>query len=107
MQLLDNYNYLPYILTIKLLNLRINNYQKKRMKNTKYKEIQEWRNQCKRQLKRTLRERLDFGFVYTYKPVLDDASFRIFDSVQEYRKWCSKNLPSYLGYKVNEKRRGI
>lgn len=58
-----------------------------------------WRDSCKRQLKRTLQERLDYGFVYTYKPVLDDAKARVFDSIKEYRQWCHKKLPVYLGYR--------
>lgn len=39
-----------------------------------------------------------YGFNYTYKPILDDAPWRSFDSMKEYREWCEKNLPSYLGY---------
>ena len=61
-------------------------------------EIKEWREKCRRQLKRTLKERMDYGFVYTYKPVIDDAKSRVFDTMAEYRKWCKKNLPRYLGY---------
>jgi len=33
-----------------------------------------------------------------YKPVLDDATYRSFDSLAEYRAWCEANLPSWLGY---------
>lgn len=62
-------------------------------------EMESWRQQCERQLKRTLAQRLDFGFVYTYKPVLDDASTRIFDTMAEYRNWSHQNLPRYLGYR--------
>lgn len=39
-----------------------------------------------------------YGFVRTYKPVLDDAPYRVFDSMAEYREWCEANLPKYLGY---------
>ena len=66
------------------------------------KEIKEWQDKCRRQLKRTLKQRMDYGFVYTYKPVLDDAPSRVFDSMAEYRKWCKSKLPSYLGYGKNE-----
>ena len=39
-----------------------------------------------------------YGFNYVYKPVLDDADWRSFESMAEYREWCRKNLPEYLGY---------
>ncbi len=39
-----------------------------------------------------------YGFNYVYKPVLDDAEWRSFDSMEEYRRWCRENLPEYLGY---------
>jgi len=68
------------------------------MRKTKNTEIREWRDKCRRQLKRTLKERLDYGFIHTYKPVLDDAPSRVFDTMAEYRKWCKNKLPRYLGY---------
>jgi len=64
--------------------------------------MEEWIDKCSRQLKRSLQERMDYGFVYTHKPVLDDALSRVFNSTKEYRKWCNKNLPSYLRYKSYE-----
>jgi hypothetical protein len=39
-----------------------------------------------------------FAFIRTYKPVLDDARYRSFDTMAEYRRWCEENLPSWLGY---------
>ena len=57
-----------------------------------------WREQCRRQLARDVRSRLLYGFVRTYKPVLDDAPFRIFESMADYRQWCEYHLPKYLGY---------
>ena len=68
------------------------------MRKMKKDEIREWRDKCRRQLKRTLKQRMDYGFVYTYKPVLDDVSSRVFDTMAEYRKWCRNKLPRYLGY---------
>lgn len=41
---------------------------------------------------------MHYGFCYVYKPVLDDALWRSFDSTAAYRKWCRENLPVYLGY---------
>jgi hypothetical protein len=43
-------------------------------------------------------DRMRYGFTYSYKPVLDDASWRSFASMEEYRGWCKENLPEYLGY---------
>ena len=68
-------------------------------KGVRMTEKKEWLAQCRRQLKRSLRERIDYGFIYTYKPVLDDAPVRIFDTIAEYRKWCERALPAYLGYR--------
>ena len=36
--------------------------------------------------RRTLRERLDYGFIKTYKPVLDDSPYRSFETMAEYRE---------------------
>ena len=68
------------------------------MRKTKNTEMREWRDRCRRQLDRTLKERMDYGFVRTYKPVLDDAPSRVFDTMAEYRKWCKNKLLHYLGY---------
>ena len=38
------------------------------------------------------------SFVHTYKPVLDDADYRSFDTMAEYRRWCEDKLPDWLGY---------
>ena len=48
--------------------------------------------------RRPLAQRMRYAFIKTYKPVLDDASFRSFNSMEEYRQWCQANLPSWLGY---------
>ena len=57
-----------------------------------------FRQQCERSLKRSVEVRMRYGFCYVYKPVLDDAAWRSFDSTADYRKWCCENLPEYLGY---------
>jgi hypothetical protein len=61
-------------------------------------ELDDFREQCRRSLQRTVEERMRYGFNYVYKPVLDDAEWRSFDSMQQYREWCRKHLPKYLGY---------
>jgi hypothetical protein len=48
--------------------------------------------------KRSLEQQIRNSFVHTYKPVLDDAEYRSFDSMEEYRRWCKENLPDWLGY---------
>ena len=58
----------------------------------------QWREQWRRQLKRPTLTRIKYGFAYVYKPVLDDGPSRAFETMAEYRRWCRKNLPRYLGY---------
>ena len=48
--------------------------------------------------KRPLALRWRYAFIKTYKPVLDDADYRSFDTMEEYRNWCEENLPEWLGY---------
>jgi hypothetical protein len=50
--------------------------------------------------KRPLETRMRYAFVRTYKPVLDDARYRSFDTMEEYRRWCNENLPEWLGYRT-------
>lgn len=60
--------------------------------------LADFKEQCRRSLKRSVQDRMRYGFCYVYKPVLDDAPWRSFDSTAAYRKWCRENLPEYLGY---------
>lgn len=48
--------------------------------------------------RRPLAQRWRYAFLKTYKPVLDDASFRAFDTMEDYRRWCERSLPPWLGY---------
>jgi hypothetical protein len=48
--------------------------------------------------RRTIEQHIRNSFVHTYKPVLDDARYRSFDTLEEYRRWCRENLPAWLGY---------
>ncbi len=59
----------------------------------------QFREQCRRQMQRPLENRIKYGFCKMYKPVLDDAPWRVFKTMAEYRKWCEENLPDYLGFK--------
>ena len=57
-----------------------------------------WEEEFAAAARRPLEQRMRYSFVKTYKPVLDDAGYRSFDSMADYREWCEKNLPSWLGY---------
>jgi hypothetical protein len=63
------------------------------------KSWQDFREQCRRQMARPLALRIKYGFCRMHKPVLDDAEWRAFDTMAEYRAWCAANLPDYLGFK--------
>lgn len=58
----------------------------------------EWEREFDAAARRPLRQRFRYSFIRTYKPVLDDATYRSFESTREYREWCERNLPSWLGY---------
>lgn len=60
--------------------------------------LKEWEEEFQAAAKRPLRQRMKYAFIHTYKPVLDDAPFRSFNTMEEYRKWCEDNLPDWLGY---------
>ena len=48
--------------------------------------------------RRPLRQRFKYAFIKTYKPVMDDARFRSFETMEDYRQWCERELPRWLGY---------
>lgn len=58
----------------------------------------EWLEEFEAAARRPLALRMRYAFIRTYKPVLDDVPYRSFDSMEEYRRWCEENLPSWLGY---------
>ena len=58
----------------------------------------EWREEFDAAARRPLEQRMRYAFIRTYKPVLDDATYRSFETMEEYRRWCEENLPSWLGY---------
>ncbi len=68
------------------------------MKNlTTHHDPEEWED-FEAAAKRPLEQHIRNSFIHTYKPVLDDAEYRSFDTMEEYRQWCEKNLPDWLGY---------
>jgi hypothetical protein len=69
------------------------------MKEEDHPEIPaEWLAEFEAAARRPLATRLKYAFIKTYKPVLDDAKFRSFNTMEEYRQWCDRELPSWLGY---------
>ena len=58
----------------------------------------EWLAEFEAAARRPLAQRMKYAFIKTYKPVMDDASYRSFDTMEEYRNWCEENLPDWLGY---------
>ena len=62
--------------------------------------MEDFREQCQRQMDRSVAERIKYGFFKHYKPVLDDEPYRVFDKIEDYRKWADENLPVYLGFKL-------
>ena len=58
----------------------------------------DWLEEFEAAAQRPLEQRFKYAFIKTNKPVLDDASYRSFDTLEEYRRWCEGNLPDWLGY---------
>jgi hypothetical protein len=61
-------------------------------------EVRQWEAEFAAAARRPLEQRLKYTFIKTYKPVLDDAPSRSFNTMEEYRQWCEANLPRWLGY---------
>ena len=61
-------------------------------------QLREWEAEFQAAARRPLATRFRYAFIRTYKPVLDDAPYRSFDTTAEYRAWCEANLPTWLGY---------
>ena len=57
-----------------------------------------WRDEFDAAAARPLQVRMRYAFVHTYKPVMDDAPYRSWESTADYRRWCAENVPSWLGY---------
>jgi len=62
------------------------------------RELRDWVAEFEAAARRPLRTRVRYAFIRTYKPVLDDAAYRSFDTTAEYRRWCEDSLPTWLGY---------
>jgi hypothetical protein len=58
----------------------------------------EWIEEFEAAARRPLELRMRYAFIKTYRPVLDDEKFRAFDTLEQYRQWCQRELPDWLGY---------
>lgn len=58
----------------------------------------DWVEEFDAAARRPLALRFRYAFIRTYKPVLDDAPFRSFETMADYRRWCEASLPAWLGY---------
>jgi hypothetical protein len=47
----------------------------------------QWREEFEAAARTPLEQRLRYAFIRTYKPVLDDAEFGAFDTMEQYREW--------------------
>lgn len=61
-------------------------------------ERAEWLAEFEAAARRPLSARFEYAFIRTYKPVLDDAPYRAFETMADYRAWCERELPPWLGY---------
>ena len=61
-------------------------------------ERQGWIAEFEAAARRPLALRMRYAFIRTYKPVLNDAPYRSFERMADYRQWCDTHLPSWLGY---------
>lgn len=60
--------------------------------------LADWHLEFEAAARRPLAQRWRCSFIKTYKPVMDDASYRSFETTADYRRWCEESLPAWLGY---------
>ena len=60
--------------------------------------LRQWHEEFEAAARRPLALRMRYAFIRTYKPVLDDARYRSFGTMAQYREWCETTLPDWLGY---------
>jgi hypothetical protein len=58
----------------------------------------EWLEEFEAAARRPLELRMRYAFIKTYRPVLDDEPYRAFETMEDYRQWCDRALPDWLGY---------
>ncbi|MEK6245249.1 MAG: hypothetical protein AABM33_12220 [Pseudomonadota bacterium] len=55
--------------------------------------------QCRRQLRRPLSDRIRFGFFRNPNPVRDQNVNRSFASLEQYQRFCEERYPEHYGYR--------
>ena len=70
----------------------------RRIREPSEEERRRWRAEFDAAARRPLSLRLRYAFIRTCRPVLDDAPYRAFDTMADYRRWCNESLPSWLGF---------
>ena len=60
--------------------------------------LRQWDEEFEAAARRPLELRMKYAFIKTYKPVMDDAPFRAFETMAEYRKWCEENFAGLVGF---------
>lgn len=58
----------------------------------------DWLAEFEAAAKRPLPLHFRYAFIKTFKPVMDEADYRSWESTAAYRDWCESNLPDWLGY---------
>ncbi len=58
----------------------------------------DWVADFEASLRRPLPLRFDYSFIRTPLPVIREEPYRMFDTMEDYRRWCRESLPSYMGY---------
>jgi len=72
------------------------------MKPDEAQSLEEFREQCRRQMERPLALPHQVWFLSCSQAGVGRPPWRAFDTMAEYRAWCEANLPDYLGYKRAE-----
>ena len=49
-------------------------------------------------LSRSVDERIGLGIIPLRLPVMEDAPYRVFESLHDYRAWAERTIPRYFGY---------
>lgn len=58
----------------------------------------DWLAEFEAAARRRQEVRMRYAVIKPHRPVLDDARFRAFDTMEDYRRWCEANLPDWRGF---------
>jgi hypothetical protein len=60
--------------------------------------LRQWETEFEEAARWSVEERIRRDIVKMYRPILDDAPYRSFESMEQYRNWCEENLPASWGF---------